>query len=71
MAANGISTLQYKRQRQEAKLAAAAEKRARDGKPATLVKARLPTLYAPGQNDTAKRKNNTHKKGIKVGRPWK
>ncbi len=71
MAANGISTLQYKRQRQEAKLAAAAEKRAKDGKPSKLIKARLPSLYAPGQNDAAKKKNNDHKKGIKVGRPWK
>ena len=45
MSANGISHLQYKRQRQEAKLAAAAEKRARDGKPSQLIKGRLICLY--------------------------
>ena len=41
MSANGISHLEFKRQRQEAKLAAAAEKRAKDGKPSKLIKGRL------------------------------
>ena len=50
MAANGISTLTYKRQRQEAKLAAAKDKREADGRTSTLVKGRLPTLYTPSNN---------------------
>jgi hypothetical protein len=71
MSANGISHLEFKRQRQEAKLAAAAEKRAKDGKPSKLVKARMPTLYAPGENRTEKKKDNDNKKGLFAGRPWK
>ena len=71
MSANGISHLEFKRQRQEAKLAAAAEKRAKDGKPSKLVKARMPTLYAPGENRTEKKKDNDKKNGLFAGRPWK
>jgi len=71
MSANGISHLEFKRQRQEAKLAAAAEKRAKDGKPSKLIKGRLPTLYAPGENHTDKVKDNGNTKGLFAGRPWK
>ncbi len=69
MAANGISTLTYKRQRQEAKLAAAKDKREADGRTSTLVKGRLPTLYTPSNNKGIK--NNSNSKGLFAGRPWK
>ena len=70
MAANGISTLQYKRQRQEAKLAAAAEKRAAQGHPrSTLKKGNMPTLYKPSNNDSGDLKQITTGE-LKVGRPF-
>ena len=70
MAANGISTLQYKRQRQEAKLAAAAEKRAAQGHPRSkLKKGNMPTLYKPGNNDSGDLKQITTGE-LKVGRPF-
>ena len=53
MSSNGISHLQYKRQRQEQKLKLAAEKRAATGKRSTLKKGLMPTLYTAGDNDTA------------------
>lgn len=69
MSDNGISHLQYKRQRQEAKLKLAAEKRAATGKRATLKKGNMPTLYQPGQNDSSKLKQITTGT-LKTGRPW-
>ena len=47
MSENGISHLTYKRQRQEAKLKLAKEKRAATGKRSTLKKGLVPTLYTP------------------------
>ncbi|OUV79257.1 MAG: hypothetical protein CBC91_03755 [Rickettsiales bacterium TMED131] len=69
MSANGISHLTYKRQRQEAKLKLAAEKRAATGKRATLKKGNMPTLYTPSNNDSGKLKQITTGT-LKTGRPW-
>ena len=69
MSDNGISHLQYKRQRQEQKLKLAAEKRAATGKRSTLKKGNMPTLYQPGQNDSSKLKQITTGT-LKTGRPW-
>jgi len=52
MSDNGISHLEFKRQRQEQKLKLAAEKRAATGKRATLKKGLMPTMYQAGNNDT-------------------
>jgi len=71
MAANGISTLEFKRQRQDAKLAAAAIKRAADGNPrATLDATQLPTLYGVGSNSAADIVDNANAGGLVTGRPW-
>ena len=69
MSSNGISHLTYKRQRQEAKLKLAAEKRAATGKRATLKKGNMPTLYTPSNNDSGKLKQITTGT-LKTGRPW-
>ncbi len=69
MSANGISHLQYKRQRQEQKLKLAAEKRAATGKRSTLKKGLMPTLYTAGDNSTANKKAITTT-SLKAGRPW-
>ena len=69
MSANGISHKQYKRQRQEAKLKLAAEKRAATGKRSTLKKGLVPTLYTPGNNDSGTLKQITTGT-LKTGRPW-
>ena len=70
MSANGISHLQYKRQRQEQKLKLAAEKRAATGKRATLKKGFMPTMYQAGNNDTEQKKQITNGE-LTPGRPWK
>ena len=69
MSENGISHLTYKRQRQEAKLKLAKEKRAATGKRSTLKKGLVPTLYTPGNNDSSKLKKITTGT-LKAGRPW-
>ena len=69
MSRNGISHLQYKRQRQEQKLKLAAEKRAATGKRATLKKGLMPTLYTPSDNDSSNLKQITTG-SLKSGRPW-
>tara|TARA_Y100000114_G_C11671570_1_gene284037 strand:+ start:98 stop:310 length:213 start_codon:yes stop_codon:yes gene_type:complete len=69
MSSNGISHLQYKRQRQEQKLKLAAEKRAATGKRATLKKGLMPTLYTPSDNDSSNLKQITTG-SLKSGRPW-
>ena len=69
MSDNGISHLTYKRQRQEAKLKLAAEKRAATGKRSKLKKGLVPTLYTPSNNDSGKLKQIT-KGTLKAGRPW-
>ena len=70
MSSNGISHLQYKRQRQEQKLKLAAEKRAATGKRSTLKKGLMPTLYTPSDNDSSNLKQITTG-SLKTGRPWK
>jgi hypothetical protein len=71
MSANGISHLQYKRQRQEQKLKLAKEKREAQGKPATLVKGRLPSMYKAGDNADDQRIINPNGSGLITGRPWR
>ena len=70
MADNGISTLPLKRQRQEAKLAAAATKRAAEGRRATLDITQLPTVYATNTNTTSLVIDNPNTGGLVYGRPW-
>jgi hypothetical protein len=70
MAENGISTLPFKRQRQEAKLAVAAAKRAVEGRRATLDLTQLPTVYATNTNITTEVVNNPNVGGLVYGRPW-
>lgn len=77
MAANGISTLATKRERQEAKLAQAeADRAARNvvepGRYADVTAdlTQLPTVYAVGDNDTNNVVDNANTGGLKVGRPW-
>ena len=71
MSANGISRLQYKADRQAAKLALAAEERASTGRRSTLDITELPTVYAPDDNDTTHVIDNPNTGGLVVGRPWK
>lgn len=68
MAANGISTLQFKRARQDAKLAAAAIKRAATGRPSTLDVSLLPTRYGVDNNAASAIVNNAGT--LAPGRPW-
>lgn len=65
MAANGISTLTYKRDRQIAKLKLAAAKR---GEEYDITE--LPTQYAPNDNNTNNVINNPNSNGLLLGRPW-
>lgn len=65
MSANGISTLQYKRNRQIAKLDLAAAKRSD-----TYDLTQLPTVYAVENNDTNDVVNNPNADGLVKGRPW-
>jgi hypothetical protein len=76
MAANGISTLATKRERQEAKLALAnADRAARNvvqpGRytDVTADLTQLPTLYHPTDNEGAL-VDNANAGGLKPGRPW-
>ena len=69
MSANGISHLQYKRQRPRTKVKNPAEKRAATGKRSTLKKGLMPTLYTAGDNATANKKAITTT-SLKAGRPW-
>mgnify|MGYP001200061776 CR=1 FL=1 len=69
MSANGISHLEFKRQRQEQKLKLAKEKRAATGKRSTLKKGLMPTLYTAGDNRTGNKKQITTGT-LKTGRPW-
>ena len=69
MSENGISHLTFKRQRQEAKLKLAKEKREDTVKLATLKKGLVPKLYTPGNNDSSTLKKITTGT-LKAGRPW-
>lgn len=70
MAQNGISTLQYKRDRQEAKLALAAIKRAASGRRSVLNLDQLPTLYGIDDNSAEAIVDNSNTGGLVLGRPW-
>lgn len=70
MAANGISTLEFKRDRQDAKLQLAASNRAASGRRSTLDETQLPTLYAPANNNTNDVIDNPNTGGLVTGRPW-
>lgn len=70
MAANGISTLEFKRDRQDAKLQLASSNRAATGRRSTLDETQLPTLYAPSNNDTNDVIDNANAGGLVTGRPW-
>ena len=69
MAANGISTLALKRDRQEAKLELAASKRAATGRNSEYDLSQLPTLYHPTDNAGAL-VENPNSAGLLKGRPW-
>ena len=68
MALNGISTLEFKRDRQEAKLALAAADRATAGKPSNLDLSLLPTVYGVDDNSASAIINNAGP--LEPGRPW-
>ena len=68
MADNGISTLQYKADRQNAKLNLAKTNRTSSGRTSTLDTTKLPTLYTPGDNTSLI--NNPNTGGLIAGRPW-
>ena len=77
MAANGISTLATKRERQDAKLALAnADRAARNAVQSgrytdvTADATQLPTRYAVGDNDTNHVEDNANTGGLKPSRPW-
>ena len=70
MAANGISTLATKRERQDAMLAAAAIKRAADGRRSTLDATQLPTRWGVGSNSPVDIVDNPNVGGLVPGRPW-
>jgi len=69
MAANGISTLPLKRDRQEAKLTLATANRTASGRPDTLTLTDLPTLYDPVSNSNPL-VDNPNPGGLVPGRPW-
>lgn len=71
MAANGISTLQYKRDRQIAKLTLAETTRQALGYTNQyLDTSLLPTVYAENNNDTNDIVDNPNEGGLVAGRPW-
>jgi hypothetical protein len=65
MAENGISTLPTKEERQLAKLALAAVKRAAQGKPSSFNINQLPSRYVGNASVP-----NSHPAGLLPGRPW-
>lgn len=77
MADNGISTLTYKRQRQDAKLTLAGNDRAAQNvvEPGRYADTsadatQLPTRYKTGDNDTNNVVDNPNVGGLVQGRPW-
>jgi len=77
MAANGISTLPFKRDRQDGKLLQAGlDREARNviepGRytDVTADATQLPTRYAVGDNNTNNVVVNSNIGGLKQGRPW-
>lgn len=70
MAANGISTLQFKRDRQDAKLSLATTDRTATGRRDTLGATQLPTRYGVDDNAASAIVNNPNSGGLIEGRPW-
>ena len=70
MSANGISRLEFKRDRQLAKLALAATNRTASGRRSTLDLTQLPTVYAENDNNTNSVIDNPNTSGLITGRPW-
>lgn len=70
MASNGISTLAFKRDRQNAKLAAASAKRATTERRSTLDATQLPTQYGVDSNAAEDIVDNENSGGLQTGRPW-
>ena len=70
MSANGISRLEFKRDRQLAKLALAADNRTASGRRSTLDLTQLPAVYAENNNDTNSVVDNPNTGGLIIGRPW-
>ena len=70
MAQNGISQLQYKKDRQIAKLNLAATDRAATGRTSTYDINDLPTQYGTDDNSAGAIVDNPNAGGLKQGRPW-
>jgi hypothetical protein len=71
MAADGISTLQFKRDRVIAKLDLAEAKRIEQNNPRPFYDLELlPTLPGIDSNDPADIVNNPNPGGLQPGRPW-
>jgi len=71
MAANGISTLPLKKDRQAAKLALAAADRTTDGNARdTLDVTQLPTTYGNTNNPGDLVDNDNNSGDLTPGRPW-
>lgn len=71
MAANGISTLPFKRDRVIAKLELAKAKRTAEGRARSDYDlALLPTLPGVGSNDPTDIVNNLNEGGLQPARPW-
>lgn len=70
MSANGISRLEFKRDRQLAKLALAGTNRSASGRRSTLDLTQLPTVYAENNNNTNDVIDNPNLEGLVIGRPW-
>jgi len=71
MAQNGISTLQFKRDRVIAKLDLAEAKRVAEGKDLPFYDlTRLPTLPGIDSNDPDDVVDNANVGGLQPGRPW-
>jgi hypothetical protein len=70
MSANGISHLQFKRDRQDAKLALAATNRTASGRRATLNSTQLPTRYGIASNSPVGIIDIENAGGLVAGRPW-
>jgi beta-mannanase len=71
MSANGISHLQYKKDRQAAKLEQAKADRIAANKTRTNYDiTQLPMQYATNDNDTSHSVDNPNVGGLVVGRPW-
>ena len=70
MSANGISGLEFKRDRQDAKLELAATNRAASGRRNIADATQLPTRYGVASNDPDLIVDNPNPSGLIQGRPW-